>query len=57
MQRHGSKEVQDSNLDRLIAWIGAYPSRTDEFSASAHQQLFAGYMGKKTRYVENKEYG
>ncbi len=51
--KYETKEAQDSNLEMLITWIGEYPSRADEFSASAHQKLFAEYMGKKTRYVEN----
>lgn len=54
--KYESKEAQDSNLDMLIAWIEEYPIRTDEFSASAHQKLFAQYRGKKTRYAENKAY-
>ncbi len=51
--KYQSKQAQDANLDMLLEWISQYPTRDDTFSASAHQKLFNGYPGKKTRLTDN----
>jgi len=45
--KYGSKEQQDANLDMLIDWIKTYPSRSDEFSRTAHENLFIEFDGEK----------
>jgi hypothetical protein len=48
-----AKQAQDANLDMLLEWISQYPTRDDAFCASAHQELFTRYPGKKTRLTDN----
>lgn len=51
--KYASKAAQDENLQMLVAWIREYDTRTDTFSRVAHQRLYDGYGGKKTRYTSN----
>ena len=51
--KYPSREAQDANLEMLLDWIAQYPQRSDTFSRSAHESLFAGYQGKKTMYTTN----
>lgn len=51
--KYTSKEAQDGNLDMLIHWIQAYPTRDDVFSLKAHMQFFEAFQGKKLMYVDN----
>lgn len=54
--KYSSKEQQDANLDMLIDWIKAYPTRTDTFSQTAHQTLFNEFRGTKHMYVNHIEF-
>ena len=54
--KYPSQEAQDANLDMLIDWIAQYPQRSDTFSRSAHEALFANYEGKKVTYTDNEGY-
>lgn len=51
--KYASQAAQDENLPMLLDWIAGYEKRTDEFSQSAHEQLFAEFTGKKIRHREN----
>lgn len=50
--KYPSKAAQDAKLEFLIAWVGEYESRTDEFSLARHRQLFDGFEGAKRELVE-----
>jgi adenylate kinase family enzyme len=52
--KYPSKQVQDQNLAMLVDWINQYNTRQDTFSKSAHESLFQGFNGKKTRIDENR---
>ncbi|UUO25153.1 shikimate kinase [Colwellia sp. M166] len=52
--KYESKAAQDANLTMLIDWIAQYENRIDSFSKAAHQQLFDGFAGKKTQYINNQ---
>lgn len=51
--KYSSRAAQDANLEMLIDWISRYPDRDDTFSRSAHERLYQGFGGKKTRYKSN----
>ncbi|MEM1189117.1 MAG: AAA family ATPase [Pseudomonadota bacterium] len=46
--KYPSKAAQDANLPMLLDWISEYETRTDEFSAGAHEQLYERFCGKKS---------
>ena len=52
--KYQSKAAQDANLTMLIDWIAQYENRTDTFSKAAHQELFDGFTGKKSQYINNQ---
>lgn len=52
--KYPSKEAQDANLIMLIDWIAQYPERTDTFSKSAHEALYASYEGEKSMRTNNE---
>jgi len=45
--KYESREAQDRNLERLVAWVRAYTDRDDACSLSAHRRLFAAFPGSK----------
>lgn len=51
--KYDSKEKQDQNLDMLINWIAQYPNRTDTFSLSAHEDLYARFPRSKIILSKN----
>ncbi|MDQ8185675.1 AAA family ATPase [Pelagicoccus sp. SDUM812002] len=53
--KYASKEDQDKNLAMLLDWVAQYPTRGDEFSLAAHQELFASFCGKKHELKSNEE--
>lgn len=53
--KYASPEAQDAQLDLCINWIGQYEIRQDSFSHSAHQRLFATFLGPKVRLTENQQ--
>ncbi|MGY6528842.1 MAG: shikimate kinase [Cyanobacterium sp.] len=53
--KYESLEAQNTNLEMLITWIKDYPHRNDEFSLSAHGQIFDAFKGKKVEYNRNWE--
>ena len=55
--KYVSQEAQDANLPMLLDWITRYETREDTFSRAAHERLFAGFAGEKTRYTGNDRRG
>lgn len=53
--KYESKEEQDKRLEPLLDWVRDYESRTDEFSLSAHRELFDRFEGKKIEVLSNEE--
>ncbi|MCG8527572.1 MAG: hypothetical protein MI748_14420 [Opitutales bacterium] len=53
--KYGSKEEQDKNLDMLLSWVADYENRKDEFSLTAHLELFQKHEGKKVMIRSNAE--
>jgi len=53
--KYPSKEAQDANLEMLLDWVAEYETRTDEFSLSAHQELFESIEGNKRVVTSNQE--
>jgi len=53
--KYDSLEAQNANLDMLMTWIKEYPHRDDEFSLSAHRQIFDTFEGEKVEYNYNWE--
>ena len=53
--KYPSKQAQDANLEMLLNWVADYETRTDEFSLSAHQELFASVEGNKRMVASNQE--
>ncbi len=51
--KYDSLEAQNANLEMLMTWIKEYPIREDEFSLSAHRQIFAKFEGEKVEYNHN----
>jgi len=47
-EKYASESAQNANLAMLIEWIEAYPTRTDECSLSAHEQLAVSFPGHST---------
>jgi adenylate kinase family enzyme len=52
-KKYASKQDQDKNLKMLLDWVEAYDKRNDEYSLSAHQQLFEGFRGHKVEVKSN----
>ena len=52
--KYPSEEAQNANLEMLIDWIRQYDSRSDTFSKAAHQALYEGFTGPKTRLTSNR---
>ena len=52
--KYSSKAEQDNNLQMLIKWVKQYSERDDEFSLTAHQNLFDRFDGDKIEYQSNK---
>lgn len=53
--KYESQAAQDRNLRMLLDWVAAYPTRTDEFSLSAHQQIYTAFSGTKQQLRSNQE--
>jgi len=53
--KYASKAAQDANLQMLIDWIAAYPTRSGVFSQAAHTALYEAYPHKKSMRVENQQ--
>lgn len=53
--KYDSLEAQNTNLEMLVRWIKDYYIRDDEFSLSAHRQIFDSFKGKKVEYNHNWE--
>lgn len=51
--KYKSKADQDSNLPMLLEWIAAYETRNDEFSHSAHWELYNSFSKNKKRLTTN----
>jgi len=47
--KYASREEQDANLEMLVRWVRDYDTRSDEFSRTAHEALFARFAGEKRR--------
>jgi adenylate kinase family enzyme len=45
--KYASKEVQDSKLEYLLAWVSDYYRRADGASLARHRAIFDGYRGPK----------
>ncbi|PHS20667.1 MAG: shikimate kinase [Kangiella sp.] len=54
--KYKSKEEQDNNLKMLIEWVKQYTERDDEFSLTAHQNLFDQFDGDKIEYKSNERF-
>lgn len=54
--KYESKQAQDENLAMLIDWISRYEERDDTFSASAHQNFYNNYTGKKRVIKSNQKF-
>lgn len=52
--KYKSEEQQNKNLEMLIHWVKDYKQRDDEFSLTAHRQLFDNFTGKKVEFNSNK---
>lgn len=52
--KYATAADQDANLEMLLAWVGQYPERTDEFSLQAHRRIFDGFEGRKREYTSNE---
>ncbi len=52
--KYPSKELQDENLEMLLDWIRAYPTREDVCSLNAHQQLYDNFEGIKSMLNANE---
>ncbi len=52
--KYESREVQDANLEMLLAWIAEYESRDDVFSLAAHTKFYEDFPGTKTRVPCNE---
>ena len=55
--KYPSKEAQDANLEMLLNWVAEYETRTDEFSLSAHQELYDSFAGEKREIRSNEVEG
>jgi adenylate kinase family enzyme len=52
--KYESLDEQNKNLSMLLDWVRQYSLRDDEFSLSAHQQLFNDFTGSKTEFKSNE---
>lgn len=50
--KYRSKELQDANLEMLLAWIANYPDREGALGRRAHVALFDAFTGRKRRITE-----
>ncbi|OJA04234.1 AAA family ATPase [Halomonas sp. QHL1] len=55
-EKFSSKEEQDKNLEKLIEWVSAYETRSDEYGLSRHRVLFESFNGKKRELKHPSEY-
>ncbi|WP_457787542.1 hypothetical protein [Pseudomonas sp. PL-6] len=46
-EKFASAAEQQAMLDKLIQWIGDYPTRQDEYGLARHRALFEGFTGRK----------
>ncbi len=53
--KYRTKEEQDKNLEMLLDWVAGYEDRKDEFSLSAHRELFDCFDGEKHELKSNQE--
>jgi adenylate kinase family enzyme len=54
--KYDSLQAQNANLEMLSKWIENYSMRQDEFSLTAHRQLYDSYTGKKHEYTSNSRH-
>ncbi len=52
--KYESQAAQDANLEMLIDWIKAYPTRSGVFSLAAHEEFYAAYTGHKSKRIVNE---
>jgi hypothetical protein len=52
--KYATRAEQDANLEMLIGWIRAYPTRDDTMSLGAHRALFDGFTGDKIELVSRE---
>ena len=45
----GGDPIRRQNLEMLVRWVRDYDTRSDEFSRTAHEALFARFAGEKRR--------
>jgi adenylate kinase family enzyme len=50
--KYATKELQDSMLDSLQAWVVGYYERQDQLSYRAHRQLFDAFAGRKSEHMQ-----
>lgn len=53
--KYPSQEAQDANLAMLLDWVATYETRQDEFSLTAHRQLFEAFAGTKHEWTHQNE--
>jgi len=52
--KYPSEELQNENLEMLLEWIRAYPTRNDECSLAAHEKLYENFEGSKSIVNKNE---
>lgn len=55
-EKFSSPAQQHALLDSLIAWVGTYESRTDEYGLARHRTLYDGFSGTKREYTNVYDY-
>ena len=51
--KYASKEVQDTMLDNLQAWVAGYYERQDQWSYHAHRRIFDSFTGPKSERLSS----
>ncbi len=55
-EKFPTKEAQESMLANLLAWVGEYETRTDEYGLQRHRRIFERFSGRKREYKSVDEY-
>ena len=48
--KYPSRQAQEANLEFLVSWVAEYYTRDGPMSLRAHQEVFAGYAGRKVEF-------
>jgi adenylate kinase family enzyme len=55
-EKFATPQEQQHNLENLIAWVSAYPTRDDAYGLLQHRRIYDGFSGRKRELTHPEQY-